>query len=307
MMIRLCRNLTRDQQGSTIVLVGLTFILLLTVTGLVVDGGTMYAAKSHLQKTANAAALSAAQELTHSESDVNAVVNDILQRHREQTSLTATDIQMKSTVRVHLSKKVPLSFSRLFGKKDVTVSVAAAAQIAPMGSAIGAAPLGIDESVDLAYYTPYVLHQGPHNGDSGFFGILDLGGRGSSIYEENLTNGYQGELTVGKILDTETGIKNGATVDGVDFRLKTDPYPAGEYRHRDSPRVLLIPVYRPWPENDTSNQMKQVMITGFAYFYITGPVTSNKEIVGMFIENADTGFVKPGAVDKGAFAIRLIE
>ncbi|WP_235426959.1 Tad domain-containing protein [Cohnella kolymensis] len=104
-MMQFGRKLIQEQRGSTIVLVGLSLLLLLTVAGLVIDGGTMYAAKSHLQKTANAAALSGAQELTGNESDVQAIVNDILTHHGEQASLTGTDINMKSTVRVHLSKK----------------------------------------------------------------------------------------------------------------------------------------------------------------------------------------------------------
>jgi hypothetical protein len=312
-MIRIYKKLMREQQGSTIVFVGLTLTLLLTAAGLVVDGGTMYAAKSHLQKTANAAALSGAQELTSDKSKVEAVVDDILNQHGEQSSETGTDIQMKSSVRVHLSKQIPLAFSGLFGKKSVTINVQAAAQILPMGSAMGAAPLGIDKSIDLHENTPYRLRVDSGDSTNGYFGVLALGGTGASTYEDNLKYGYKNVIEVDDKIDTQTGNITGATRDGVQLRLNKDPYPLWDYTqpgtlpNRDSPRILLIPVYERWP-TDSTGQLKQIRVTGFAYFYILAPMNDNDtEIYGVFFDYADTGFAKPGADDRGAYAIKLIE
>lgn len=276
------------------------------MAGLVVDGGTMYAVKSHLQKAANASVLSGAQELTGEQSDVEAVVDDILAHHNEQSSLADLKIDMKSTVRVKLSKKVPLAFSRLFGKESVTVEAEAAAQILPMSAAAGAAPLGIDESIQLEYYKPYQLKVDSSGVEAGYFGILALGGPGAATYEDNLKYGYQNEIKIGDIIDTQTGNIAGKTRDGVQLRIDSDPYPPGDYSHRDSTRVILIPVYRPYSQD--SNQLKQIEVTGFAYFYILEPMSSkDTSITGMFIERADTGEAEPGTVDKGAYAIRLVE
>ncbi|WP_123043085.1 Tad domain-containing protein [Cohnella candidum] len=305
-MLRSALNRLRDERGSTAVLVGLSFLLLLTATGLVIDGGTMYAAKSHLQKTANAAVLSGAQELTGQEANVRAVIGDILQRHGESSSLTGTDVQMKSTVRITLRKQVPLSFSKLLGKETATVEVKAAAQILPMGAAEGVAPLGIDESIPLEFGKTYKLKVDSSGVEAGYFGILALGGPGASTYENNLKYGYQSEIKLGDIIDTQTGNIAGKTREGVQLRIDSDPYPPGDYTHRDSPRVILIPVYRPY--NQSSNQLKQIKVTGFAYFYIMEPMSSkDTSITGQFIERTGTGFTETGAVDKGAFAIRLIE
>lgn len=307
-MMQLARKLIKEQRGSTVVLVGLSLLLLLTVAGLVIDGGTLYAAKSHLQKTANAAALSGAQELTGKESDVKAIVNDILTHHGEQASLTGTEINMKSTVRVNLSKKVPLGFARLLGKKDVTVSVQAAAQVSPIGAATGVVPMGIDETLELEYYKPYVLKEGPKGGEYGFRGILLFGGRnGAPPYKEDLMHGYKGEVTVGDIVDVKNGTVAGGTRDGVEYRINTDPYPPGEYWHKDSPRLMLVPVYKEYRKN--GKQVDYVEIKGFAYFYLLEPQPGDddKEIRGMFIENFGGGTVKPGAVERGADVIRLIE
>jgi hypothetical protein len=305
-IVRLGKKLLREQQGSTIVLMGLSLTLLLTVVGLVVDGGSMYAAKSHLQKAANAAVLSGAQELTSNQATVKNIIDDILVHHKEKASLVGTDIQMKSTVRVHLREQVPLGFSRLFGKESVSVDVEAAAQILPLASASGAAPLGIDESIPLEYNKPYKLKVDSSGVDTGYFGILALGGPGATTYESNLKYGYQNEIKIGDIIDTQTGNIAGKTRDGVQLRIDSDPYPPGDYSHRDSPRVILIPVYRPYDQ--TSNQLKQIKVTGFAYFYITEPMSSNDtSITGMFIERTATGYAGPGTVDKGAYAIRLVE
>ncbi|MBW5447515.1 hypothetical protein GE107_15765 [Cohnella sp. CFH 77786] len=304
------RKLMREQQGSTIVLVGFAFTLMLAAAGLVVDGGTVYVAKMQLQKTANAAALSGAQELTGEQSKVEAVVDDILDRHHELSSKTKTEIQMNSTVRVFLKKEVPLSFSGLLGYKSVSVKVQAAAQIQPMGSAQGAAPLGIDRSIVLHVNTPYRLRVDSGSSDTGYFGVLALGGNGASTYEDNLKYGYKDIISVNDQIYTQTGNITGATRDGVKLRIDSDPYPLWDYTqpgtlpNRDSPRILLIPVYEPV---GTSSQLKQIRVTGFAYFYVLAPMSqTDTEIYGVFFNYADTGFVKPGADNRGAYAIKLI-
>lgn len=304
-MIRHFKKMIRDQRGSTLALSALAILLLLSGTGVVIDGGTLYITKSHLQKAANAAVLSGAQELTGQQASVSAVIGDILQKHKEQTNLVSTDIQMKSNVRIHLKKDVTLGFGRLFGYDSLPVTVQAAAQILPMGAATGAAPLGIDESVALEYYKNYKLKVDSSGVDTGNFGILALGGTGSATYEDNLRYGYQNEMKVGDVIDTETGNVSGKTRTSVQYRIDSCPYLPGDYTHRDCPRILLIPVYKPI---DSSNQLKHIEVTGFAYFYISEPMSStDTSISGMFIAKTGTGFVKPGAVDKGAYAIRLIE
>ncbi|TYP69430.1 Tad domain-containing protein [Paenibacillus methanolicus] len=295
-----------EERGSTIVLAGLSMLLLLTIAGLVVDGGIMYAEKSHLQKTANAAALSGAQELTGRSGAAEAVVQSILEAHGEQGSLISAEIVPMSTVRVKLKKEIGLGFAKLLGKATATVTAEAAARIMPMGRAAGVAPLGIDESITLEYLKPYKLKVDSSGVEAGYFGILALGGPGASTYESNLKYGYPSEIETGDIIDTQTGNVAGKTRDSINLRIDQDPYPAGEFWHRDSSRVILIPVYKPYHYG--SNQLKTIEVTGFAYFYILEPMSSkDTAITGMFIERAGTGYAGTDIVNKGAYAIRLIE
>ena len=299
-------NFRRDEKGSAIVLVALAMVALLCIAGLAIDGSMLYMTKSKLQKVANAAALSGAQELTNSGERVTKVVNDILAAHKESDSFEDLAILEGKKVRVVLSKRMPLSFAGLLGYEFVDVKAAAAASIAPMGRAVGAAPLGIDYSIPLEYYKEYKLKTDSTGVSSGNFGVLALGGSGARTYEENLKFGYQEEIAVRDILNTETGNIAGKTISVVNELVKGCTYLPENVGDRNCSRIILIPVYKEY--NKTSNQLKSVEVTGFAYFYITQPMSSNDtSITGMFIQRAGTGFYEEGSPDKGAYVIRLTE
>ena len=307
---RILRNrigrLLRGQNGSFLAVAALALALLLAAAGLAIDAGTLYVTKTQLKKAANAAALSAAQELTGREERVRQVAGDILRSHGEENSSVHISVIMGSRVNVRIGRQVPLSFGRLLGLDEAKVEANAVSEIVPMGSAAGAAPLGIDQSVPLVYGTEYKLKVGPAGGESGYYGILTLGGTGAQTYESNLLYGYPNELKVGDILPTETGNVAGKTQTAVQQLIDQCPYPSGYTEARDCRRILLVPVYEPYSYD--SNQLKQVKITGFAYFYIKEPLSyKDTSITGMFIKRAGTGFTKPGAADKGAYAIRLTE
>ncbi|MDC3425477.1 Tad domain-containing protein [Aquibacillus sp. 3ASR75-11] len=296
-------SLFKNENGNVLVLVSLSFIGLLTMAGLVIDGGTLYLTKTELQKVANASALSGAQALTtDSESNVQAIIDQILMKHDEADALDGVFINLNDKVEIDLGKKVPLAFSKLFGIETVNVTAHAAAQLGVMGKAKGAAPLGIPESVSLVYGEEYQLKVDSSDVDTGNFGILALQGPGAKTYEYNLANGYQDPLQVGEIVDTQTGNIAGKTVSVINDLVQT----CSSQDERDCPRILLIPVYKPYSYDQ--NQMKQVEITGFAYFYITEPMSQNDtSIKGIFLERTGTGFDDPNAVNRGAYSIRLVK
>jgi hypothetical protein len=295
-----------NEQGNVVALVALTFISLLAMVGLAIDGGLLYMTKTHLQKTANAAALSGAQELTNKEERVKLVINDILKAHKEASNLENIYVEMDKQVSVAVGKPVKLAFGKIFGFDEVRVSAKATAGIRPMGRSLGAAPLGIDESVQLEFYKPYQLKVDSTSVNSGNFGVLALGNVGARTYEENLRYGYQTDLKVGMIVDTQTGNIAGKTRDVVQQLVNGCPETVESIYDRKCSRVILIPVYKPYQYDQ--NQLKSVMITGFAYFYITQPMSSNDTAIkGMFIKRAGKGFEEVGSVNKGAYSIRLTE
>jgi hypothetical protein len=295
------------QDGNVAVLAAFMLAALLGMTAVVVDGGKVYAVKMHLQKMANTAVLSGAQELTTTENNVRSVANQILSTHGETASLVNLSVTMKDRTTAVLKKVVDVPLAKVLGFDKVPVSVKATAKIEAMGAAIGAAPIGIDESVKITYGQSYHLKVDQTNVTTGNFGIIALGTQGASTYETNLTYGYQGMLSKDDVVDTQTGNIADKTRDSVQARINRSPYTPGDMSHLDDPRILLVPVYKPI-NYDNQGQVKQIIITGFAYFYLSEPMDYNtKEVIGVFIQRTGIGFVKPGAVDRGAYVIKLTE
>ncbi|MCI3926853.1 pilus assembly protein TadG-related protein [Paenibacillus sp. TRM 82003] len=300
------RSFRDDERGNVMALVSLSMVALLAMTGLVLDGGMLMATRAQMQKAANAAALSAAQELTHTENAVRAVAGEVLHAHGEHEHMDLMDISMGDRVQVGLTDEQSLGFAGLFGIEAAPVSVAATAELGAMGAAIGAAPLGIDENIPLVYNQEYKLKVDNTGVEAGYFGVLALGGPGAATYEDNLRFGYQGWIELRDVLETQTGNIAGKTRSSIAERLNDCLYPEGEMFHRDCPRILLVPVYRPYSQD--SNQLKSVEVTGFAYFYITAPMNpKDTYITGKFVQRTGTGHVSEHAADKGAYAIRLTE
>ncbi|OIJ14637.1 hypothetical protein BKP35_06190 [Anaerobacillus arseniciselenatis] len=297
-------QLIKKENGNALVFVSFAMVGLLAITGLVLDGGTLYMTKSHLQKTANAAVLSGAQELIGTDEEVTSIVERVLKEHDETESLLSIEFTLGNRVEVELEKEVPLAFSKLFGRQTAPVHVHAAAEIGTMGRAHGAAPLGIDEAIELEHYVEYLLKVDEKDVDTGNFGVLALGGPGANTYEDNLRNGYNAEIKINDILETQTGNIAGKTRSVINELVQNCPYSPGDAIERNCSRVLLVPVYK--PHYISTNQLKEVKITGFAYFFITEPMSNNDTtITGMFIKRTGTGFIEPDSSYQGAYSVRL--
>ncbi|QZY55407.1 Tad domain-containing protein [Crassaminicella profunda] len=298
------KNLFSEQRGSTLVFFSLLLVIILGMIGIALDGGTLFVTKVHLQKTANAAVLSGAQELFNNETTITNIVDTILYEHDEQNSLDTLTIEMNNKVTLHLKKTVTLSFLSLFGFEKTPVEVRATAKVVSMGRGRGAAPLGIDDSIPLEFYKSYKLKVDQTEVSAGNFGILALEGPGAKTYEDNLRNGYSGEIKVGDMIETQTGNIAGKTRTVINERINACTHQIGDLHHRDCSRILLVPVYT--PHNFTSNQLKIVKVTGFAYFYILEPMTIyDTSVTGMFIERVGTGFGDENNINNGAYTVKL--
>lgn len=305
-MLLFLKKIIKDENGNTLVFAALTMVVLIGMAGLAIDGGLVYMTRAGLQKTTDAAVLSGAQELTNTQDKVNTVVNDILTAQHESSSLADLEINMGNNVKATLTKRVKLTFASLFGFNTMDISASAAAGLQPVGSVIGAAPLGIDQSINLVYYQSYQLKVSSSDNIAGNFGILALGGPGAATYSDNLTYGYQSPLKVGDIINTQTGNIAGDTRTAINIRVNGCTQPPGDYSMRSCSRILLVPVYTPY--SSSSNQLKSVKITGFAYFYITNPMSStDTSVTGVFIKRAGNGSFVQGTADRGAYSIRLTE
>ncbi|SES16632.1 Putative Flp pilus-assembly TadE/G-like [Gracilibacillus ureilyticus] len=304
-MKKLLRRLYKNEDGNILLLAAAALGGLLFMTGLVIDGGNLFTTKSHLQKTANAAALSGAQELPLSQEAVTQIVNDVLSSHNESESLQEIIYENGFSVNVVLEKNLPLFFLALFGKESISIQVNAKAGLKEMSSTEGVVPLGIDESTNLEYGKSYPLKVGPGDSVEGFFGILALEKKGAKAYGETLKYGYQEKISIGETFLVQTGNISGATRDGIQYRMDRCPYPEGQFHHRDCARVISIIVYKPSIDKST------VEVTGFAYFYITENLNSKGEINGIFIKRTGSGTAGDvngkTPADRGAYVVTLME
>ncbi|WP_241558934.1 pilus assembly protein TadG-related protein [Oceanobacillus halophilus] len=300
------KRLFKREEGNVLILVSVAFMGLLAITGVVIDGGALYMTKAELQKTANAAVLSGAQELTGThESAVTSIIDEVLLRHQEQNSLESVSVMMNNRVKVELKKTVPLAFSKVLGFNTVDVRADATAKIGVMGRAIGAAPLGINETLDLKYGESYPLKVSSGNSENGNFGILALEGKGAKNYEQTFREGYSEELKIGDKVLVQTGNIAGATRDVVKEKVSS----SCDISDRNCPRIITVLVYKPVCSDPIScTNYKEVQITGFAYFYITDPMSEkDTAITGKFIKRVGTGYVSDMASDRGAYSIQLTE
>jgi hypothetical protein len=280
---------------------------MLGISGVVMDLGTLYNTKSHLQKTVDAAVLSGAQELTQGEESVRTVVMDILKAHKEGDSSPVIAVDEDNyKLSLSIERDIPMGFLKLFGINSMKATVSSSAQLVTMTRAKGTVPLGIDESIPLEYMKEYSLKVDSGDSQTGNFGILALSGTGAKLYEQDLMYGYDGEIRVGDIIDTQAGNISGKTQNAIDYRINSSPYVPGDVSHRSDPRIILVLVYRPYIQ--ISNQVKQVLVTGFAYFYIKSPMDKHdSSITGYFIKRAGSGYGEPGINSSGAYTIRLVE
>lgn len=304
--MRRIKLLLSNNSGSSIALVGVAMLMLLTVAGLVLDGGTVFLEKIKMQKVADDAVLSGAQELTTDEVTVENIVHSVLTNRQMNQNVSALSVNVDKKINLDLTKTVPLAFSKLFGKNAVTLHVHSAASLEVMGRAVGAAPLGMDDSTALEFGKAYSLKVGPGDSVAGNFGILALAGNGAKTYYETLMSGYQQELKVGDIIPTQTGNIAGFTREAVQEKLNQCPYTADAYKDPNCSAVILIPLYMPY--ESSTNQLKSVKITGFAYFWIQAPMDSkDTSITGVFIKRIGKGYTEASSLDRGAYVVKLTE
>ena len=296
-----------QDRGSVVVLVALALTTLLGFCAIVTDVGLMYAEKAHLQNSVDAAALAGVQELPN---DPN-YATEIAQNYASQNRVSEVNVTFEasnSKIIVQATQQVPTYFARIWGITEEQISATARATMAPPTVLFGAVPLSIQKQ-DFDYTKEYVLKSGGGSGTSdwylddsknnaveksgelsgtpGWYGALELSGTGADSYETDLTNGYQGTLSVGQILDVKHGNMSGPTADGINTRLNSDtrdPKNTIDNYERNAPQIVHIPIVEIISESGSSIQ--QVQIVGFAAFFLEGVAGNGNDsvVTGWFLQ-----------------------
>lgn len=258
-------NATGDQPqelGSIVVLVALALTALLGFCAIVTDVGILYAKKVQLQNSVNAAALAGVQELPNNLSQ--AVLK--AKAYASQNGVPAATVTVgtsNASIMVKTSQQVPTYFARIWGITEKQISVSAKAMIIPPTGMKGAVPLSILSENVLANGASYVLKFGAGDGDSGWYGGLDLRNTSSSgeLFRSDLLAGYPGELSVGQSVNIMSGLKSGPTGQAICDRIIPGSTNTFDEHDRNAPEIMYIPIVTP-------NGTTSVKIVGFAAFFI---------------------------------------
>lgn len=286
-----------DEKGSAAIFLALFLTALIGTAALVTDVGLLYVTRMRLVNMADAAALAGAQEMPEDAAKARTVALEYLASNGIEESDTVEILTSSSnrTIQVKIKRKVHLLFAKVLGVHHSVVEASAKAKVGAPKGLTGVAPLGISNQT-LQFGKLYSLKVGsPPTLAAGFFGALTLGKPGASSYEHNLKYGYQGTLSVGDVVDTESGNMSGPTSNAISYRVDQDPTSTIYDFSRDSTRIILVPVYEPYQvENDVVYQVK---IIGFASFLLDSSPGNGKDnwVNGYFIRNvavADTTFTE---------------
>lgn len=297
-------KLLREQKGSVAVLAAMAMTALLGCTALAIDVANLYLNKTQISNMADAAALAGARDLpVSSQLAISTAQYYANQNGKESDDIQASVNDNKTIVTVTVNRTVPLFFAKIFNMYTTGVSATAQASNMVITGVTGAVPFSIEKQ-DFSYGTPYTLKDGGGSGSDGNYGGLALGGNGGNIYKYNIKNGYNGKLTVGQWVDTETGTISGPTSDGVSYRIALDPYATYDTVKASSERIIVVPII----DSLNVNGKASVQIVGFAAFFLesVGGSGNDNSVTGRFLRMYIAGDQGSGT-DYGLRNIRLIK
>lgn len=320
-----------QESGVVAVIVGICLFALMIATALAVDVGSIFEDRRHLQTVADAAALAGAQELPEDpvEAENRALAYATQNYYVEE--LEGFDVQISATFTANDTITVTawnpdslLYFAKVMDRFSTPVGAKAAAVVAKPLAVSNVVPWGLDKEFfddwegggeyPLKYHTP----QEPGN-----FMALDLDnehGGGSNEYRDRVVYGYEGLLSVGDEILTETGNMAGPSVQATEERVEgigngwqgfddLTVYENGAYDLVGADtQFVVVPIIS---LEGLEGQSEHIIIEGFVTMIVTSIDGSNpgqSNIVGTFVDRAfiiTEGSV--GAVeDTGLRVIRLI-
>ena len=303
-----------NEKGSVSLIFVVSLVGLLSLSALVIDAGVFYLEDIRLSNAVDAAALAGSQALTY---DDPYEARAIAEEYALKNGLNPEDINIiismdGSTISVTGVKEAPVFFGRIImDAETLRLERKATVMVGNVGAMTGIAPLGISDS-DFEFGVKYGLKIAA--GDEfdedlgvGNYGALALGAPGANTYEENLTDGYDGFLTVGDVIDTQTGNISNPTKRSIDKRIANALSTSYEDVPKGCPRVLYVPVFE--AHEADGNQVKSVKVVSFAAFWVEEVVGQGNEnqINGYFIRRLAEGEISGDAAYRGLKTVKLVE
>ncbi|WP_075980693.1 Tad domain-containing protein [Bacillus massilinigeriensis] len=293
-----------NEEGQIIVYIACLMSIFIGILAFVIDGGYLYLEKANVQKASDSAALAGAQEIPTSQTHAIQKVREAIELNKENPSNYSILFNSNLTkIEVVGKKKVKLFFAGALGIQNPEVEARATVELAPITSGFGAVPLGFDYRSLLIQGMIYILSV--EDSGIGKFNALAFSGGGADRFEKDLTIGFNGSLKVNDIVDIESGSMNGPTNKAISTRISACPNDSYTNYSSGCSRLVLVPIVKPYSYEKL--KLKQVMIVGFATFFIEGvtPTWLGSNIIGRFVQATYPGNISTNQTDYGTFGYKL--
>lgn len=297
-------DIMKNEKGNISLILSVVMIGIFGFMAFVADIGIVYAEKTKLTNAIDAAVLAAGLELPKGQSIAIAVAEEYLQLNGVELSETNIVISPDNkSISISATRDVNHIFAVAFGSDQTSVTVSNKAIIAPAKSVKGGIrPIGV-EKFDFTFGQLVTLKEAAGDGYNGNYGAIALGGTGSSIFLDNLLYGYDGVLTIGDTIPTETGVMANVINDTMEY-INSHPSTYLNY-DRNSPRLWTVPLV----DNIDLNGRDYTTIVGFAQFFVEniGKQSGKMTIDGRFIHYAANGEIDLSQDDYGIYAVKLVK
>ncbi|MCX7921210.1 MAG: Tad domain-containing protein [Clostridia bacterium] len=302
------KYLLKSNKGTSVVFFAIVLTVILGITALTLDIGVVVLEKSRLTHAVDAATLAGAQELVANSSNTRRVVEEYIYKNTGNLKDLSVLVDTSNrTVEVTAVKTVDYYFAKIFNKTMQDVSANAKAKVENIKSLKGARPLAIIQQT-FVYGNLYTLKEGAGDALSGNYAAIALGGTGGSIYRDNILYGYNGTITVGDLIQTETGNISGTTETSINHLLRQcnhTPRCTYQYYNKNCATIIFIPIVNTLDVNGR----KYVKVLGFGTFFLEGVTnrSGQADVIGRFITYSAQGETSNSVGDFGTYGIRLVK
>jgi hypothetical protein len=305
-------RMLRREEGQTIVMAAVSMVVLLGLSGMVLDVGSWFRQQRVSQATVDAAALAGAQALPTDPNSARTLASDFAAKNGGVAGATftvSTKWSPNDMITVSQVGSASGFFSKLFGVSTVSLHAHASAVSKIPTEVNGVAPITVDIKHPMlsgpgcpCFNVPTTIPLGK-KGVPGGFGLIDLdqadgGTAGNSTVSTWITNGYQGYLPTGGYF-SDTGAKFTAkqVQDSLVGRYNTD---------------LLFPVYDSITDQGSNATYH---IIGWVSFHIslTQSAGNDGSLTGYFDRViwdgivSTTGSTNPQIPDFGVYSVALLD
>lgn len=293
-----------DDKGSAAIILCLLFTALLGFTAYVIDIGLVYAEKIKLANALDSAALAAILELPDDSEKARAVAIDYLEKNNVDPDSTVITIGSdQKSIEIKGVKNVKHLFGPVVKINSSDVNVTTKAIIGPAKSVKGGIRPFAVEIFDYSYGSLVILKENAGDGYKGNYGAVALGGKGANVFKENALYGYSGTISVGDLIETETGNMAGAA-NAIKNYINSE-HSSFDNFSRNSVRLWTVPLV----DTLETNGRGQISVIGFGQFYVEDIVQKSGkiEIIGRFVRYVANAVIDMTLNDTGVYGAKLIK